>query len=299
MSLPSNEIVDYAFARVLFPGLAKPRDPQSHKGTHGTLAIIGGAAGMSGAIVLAGRAAIKQGAGKVHLGFLQAQLPIAYDFEQPELMLAKADDLLQRTDIDAWVIGCGLGQSQDAHECVQRCLNLKTDTPLLLDADGLNLLAKSQALQAGLTQSTSPKILTPHEAEAARILNIDIADVKQYRQAAAKELATTFAAWVVLKGAASIICSPQGEFSINPSGNAALATAGSGDVLSGLCGSLLAQGLEIDQAVRGAVWIHGAAADLAVHASSKKHRIGPIGFTAHEIIDFARHIRNQVAYGHE
>lgn len=270
-------------ARLHFPALCRPRAADSHKGSHGTLAVVGGAQGMSGAIVLSGSAALINGCGKVWLGFAQPQLPLPWLPQQPEIMLATADELCRRSDIDVWVVGCGLGQSAEAAALLQTLWH-QTRTPLLLDADALNLLAANP-----LPDPPAQLVLTPHPAEAARLLHSDTASVQANRTQAAQQLARHHAAWVVLKGRHSVVVSPGGHVQYNPSGNPGLATAGSGDVLSGIIGSLLAQGIPVEQAVAGGVWLHGAAADLLAAAGC-----GPIGLTAGEIAPAARRLRNLI-----
>jgi len=242
---------------------------------------------MVGAPLLAGRAALKGGAGKVCLGFAQAECPISVDTEHPELMLHTAMSLLHRDIvIDAWVVGCGLGTGSQAKQLLQTLLSLCGHAPLVIDADGLNLLAT----QPVPNWERTPVILTPHPAEAARLLGCSTREVQANRQSAARALANHYQAWIVLKGAGTLIHTPQGECWINRTGNPGLATAGTGDVLAGLLGSLLAQHFTIKEAVLGAVWLHGSAADLLVESG-----IGPIGLTAGELANAIRQLRNNHA----
>lgn len=261
---------------------ARPTD--SHKGTFGTVAVVGGGPGMVGAALLAARAALKSGAGKVLVGFAHSECSIPYDPLQPELMLRTAAELLDDTlPIDVWVAGCGLGTTAQARQVLQTLLDMRGDHPLVLDADGLNLLAAG-ALHGW---TTGPLILTPHPAEAARLMGCTPHEIQANRQHAAQALSCRFQAWVVLKGAGTLVCEPGGRCWINSTGNPGLATAGTGDVLAGLIGSLLAQGVPTDQAVPGAVWLHGAAADHLVATG-----IGPIGLTAGELSNAIRQLRN-------
>lgn len=268
-----------------FPGLFAPRDPDSHKGTHGTLAIVGGAPGMSGAVLLAGRAALKTGSGKVLIGFVQTPPPLPCDPLQPELMLRDAGQLLaDRDGVTAWVAGCGMSASPDAAERLRTLFRIRAGRPLVIDADGLNLIAAGAVAP---DWNDGPVILTPHAAEAGRLLGTDAAAVQADRPGAARALAARFGAWVVLKGAGTLVCAPDGRCRINPSGNPGLATAGTGDVLAGMLGALLAQGFPPEAAATAAVWLHGAAAD-ALAAQG----VGPIGMTAGELPDAARRLRN-------
>ncbi|WP_413491658.1 NAD(P)H-hydrate dehydratase [Morganella psychrotolerans] len=265
------------------PALKTPRAADSHKGTFGTLAITGGAQGMSGAIILAGCAALKSGCGKVILRFNQPQLPQAFIENAPELMLRTAGDPMDSLPVTAMVTGPGLGLNAQSYQLAQDAF-LVTDKPLLLDADALTILA-------GLPGTTlhGNCVITPHPQEAARLLHTTVTDIQSDRATAAQTLASQYRCWVVLKGHRSLVASPDGALWCNYSGNSGLATAGSGDVLSGIIGSLLAQKLPVQEAVCGGVWLHGAAADECVAAG-----MGPVGLTAHEIIDYVRLIRNRL-----
>lgn len=271
-----------------FPLLFAVRDTQGHKGTFGSVGILGGSSGMTGAVILAGRAALKSGVGKTYIALTESPMPIAYDSVNPELMLHDAATLIeQATTMDAWVAGCGLGHAPAALALLKRLLVMRSVRPLVLDADALNALALGD-----ISNSWGPGliVLTPHPTEAARLLQTDTASVQADRPGAAQQLARRYKAWVVLKGAGTIVCAPDGDWQINTSGNVGLATGGTGDVLSGLLGSLLAQGLVPDQAIPAAVWLHGAAADRLVAQG-----VGPIGLTAGELTDAIRTLRNRVS----
>ena len=272
-----------------FPGLLQERALNSHKGSFGTVGIIGSSSGMSGAIVLAGTAALLSGCGKLWLGFCQDTLPLPYISDRPELMLASADDLLKRNDITHWAVGCGMGTEQSAYDALLTLLQQTTQKNLLLDADALNLLSIYPELVDQLSARLIPAILTPHPAEAARLLACSTEEVQANRKEAALELSEKYLSRVVLKGHQSIIAAPDEPLIINQSGNPGLATAGSGDVLSGMIISLLAQSLATDEAVAGAVWLHGAAADLLA-----LNQIGPIGLCSGEIAEAARFLRNML-----
>ncbi|MDO5073115.1 MAG: NAD(P)H-hydrate dehydratase [Neisseria animaloris] len=271
-----------------FPQVFSLRDENSHKGTHGTLGIIGGATGMSGAVVLAATAAVYTGCGKVWAGFNQPALPLPVISERPEIMLATAPILQQRDDVSAWVIGCGLGLDANALTTLHTGLTAHTETPLLLDADALTLLARHPE-SAEKAKQRRALVLTPHPAEAARMLGISTAEVQADRPAAAHRISSNFNAYTVLKGRQTLVCNPYGNLYTNHSGNAGLATAGSGDVLSGIIGSLLAQGIDTEQAVCGGVWLHGAAADVL-----RDSEIGEIGMLSGEIAPAARWLRNRI-----
>ncbi|WP_373566649.1 NAD(P)H-hydrate dehydratase [Neisseria dentiae] len=276
-------------AAARFPQLFVPRTAESHKGTHGTLAVIGGAAGMSGAVILAAVAAIYNGCGKVWAGFNQSALPLPVIPERPEIMLSTAPELQKRGDISAWVLGCGLDLCANALAVLHTQLQLADGNPLLLDADALTLLARhpEAAAQAGKRGNL---ILTPHPAEAARLLGTSTADVQANREQAAVRISRLFNAYTVLKGRHTLVCAPDGSLlHTNRSGNPGLAAAGSGDVLSGIIGSLLAQGTTPEQAVCGGVWLHGAAADVL-----KDSETGETGMLSGELAPAARWLRNRI-----
>jgi hydroxyethylthiazole kinase-like uncharacterized protein yjeF len=265
------------------PAILARRFRKSHKGTFGRACIVGGAEGLVGAALLAGRAAIRLGAGRVVVG-LVARNPPLVDWLAPELMLREANAV--GTDHDAWVVGPGMGGGERASALVEKAAAL--EQPLVIDADALNAIAANTALVDMIARRTAPTIATPHPAEAARLLKCETSDVQHDRVAAATRIAATLNAQVVLKGAGSIVARPDRTFDINASGNPALATAGSGDVLAGLLGALLAQGVDAPLALRIGVCLHGAAADTLVARG-----VGPLGVTASEVIDAARALLNE------
>ena len=263
-----------------FESALRPRLHNSHKGTNGNAAIIGGAAGMAGAALLSGRAALHLGAGRVYLGMLET-LPV--DYAQPELMLREIADAIEQAD--AIGIGPGLGQSEGALTALK--LAIATDKPLAIDADALNLIAAHPVLITHIARRRLPTLLTPHPTEAARLLGCDTAAVQNDRIKSTQTLAQRFNAVVVLKGSGSVIALPDGHWYINGNGNGGLATAGTGDVLLGFVTALLAQGNDAATALLAAVHLHGAAADLLVETGT-----GPVGLTASELIAPARDIWN-------
>ena len=274
-----------AIDRAALPALFARRGQDTHKGSFGTVGVVGGGPGMTGAALLAARAALKIGAGKVLIGFAQDASPLACDPWQPELMLRDARSLLEEDwGVTAWVAGCGIGTDALAANALSELFVLRREAPLVLDADGLNLLARGDIQP---NWGGGPVVLTPHPAEAGRLLGIGAAEVQADRPGAAWKLAQRSRAWVVLKGAGTVVCAPDGGLRVNTSGNPGLATAGTGDVLAGMLGSLIAQRLPLEQAVAGAVWLHGAAADALVARG-----VGPIGLTAGELADAARALRN-------
>ena len=267
----------------LFAAHFTPRRHNSHKGSFGDVAVIGGAHGMAGAPVLAARGALYAGAGRVYVAAL-GESP-GYDSSQPEIMFRTADDLdfFGRT----LVIGPGMGDSAAAIRVLAKALD--GDSPLVLDADALNLVGASPDLQSRLAQRKAPAVLTPHPLEGARLLGMTAAVVQSDRLAAAREMALRSNAVVILKGSGSVIARPDGDVVVNPTGNAGLATPGSGDVLAGICGALLAQGWPAWEAAAAAAWIHGAAADALVGQG-----VGPIGLTAGELPAAVRKVLNRL-----
>ncbi|MCL2656932.1 MAG: NAD(P)H-hydrate dehydratase [Betaproteobacteria bacterium] len=266
---------------------ARPRN--THKGHWGEVGIIGGAPGMLGAALLAGRAALKTGAGRVFVGCLDSSAP-PVDLNHPELMLRASGDLHSIASVLA--LGPGLGQTEAAHEQL-RCA-LQFDGPLVLDADALNLLSANPHFKEQILARKAPSVLTPHPAEAARLLATDTASIQSDRLVAAIELAEGFGAHVVLKGNGSVIAHPDGNWAINPTGHAGMAAAGMGDVLTGLAASLLGQGWPAGSALEGAVHLHGAAAELLAEEG-----VGPVGVSASELIPAARRLLNRwiIEYG--
>jgi len=278
----------FLLQRPMVEKLLAPRPRNSHKALFGSVGIIGGASGMSGAALLAARAALKLGAGRVYVGLLDSNAA-SLDPQQAELMLRKVDDVFDIGHLSCLVVGPGLGQSPMALQCLTRAI--ETKLPLVLDADALNLLAQDATLQTQLSQRPAPTLITPHAAEAARLLGTDTATVSQQRIASAQTLASKLNCHVVLKGAGSICTAPGGPWHINSSGNPGLASAGTGDVLSGMIGAFLAQGLNARDALLLGVYLHGAAADALVAQG-----VGPIGLTASELTDAARRLLNQWVY---
>jgi hydroxyethylthiazole kinase-like uncharacterized protein yjeF len=307
------------------------RRHNTHKGSYGSVAVLGGASGMAGAPILAARAALLTGAGRVYACFADKAPP--YDSAYPELMCRQADDF----DFDSAVVvaGPGLGSASNAQALLARAIGSRS--PMVLDADALNLLAAYPSLQAALAErpgagggnagaanaanagtaawmpavASGPgaetgadadarapaaiggAILTPHPLEAARLLGLSVREVQADRPAAARQLAARMQAVVVLKGSGTVLAEPHGHVVINTTGNPSLATAGTGDGLAGLCGSLLAQGWPVWETALAAVWLHGMAADVMVTEG-----MGPIGLTAGELIPAIRTALNRMVQHH-
>ena len=267
--------------QALFSGVLKPRPRNFHKGMAGSLGIIGGAAGMTGAALLAGRAALMLGAGRVYAGLLEEH---GFDPGTPELMLRHPDDVLG-LDLDAIAIGPGLGVSDRAETLLGAAL--ASDIPCVLDADALNLIAENADLRKACARRASDTLLSPHPAEAARLLAETTAQVQSDRLKAARVLSANLNAHVVLKGNGSIIVARDGHWFVNTSGNSGMASAGMGDVLSGILGALLAQKYSGETSLVLGTHLHGCAADECVRMGA-----GPAGLTASELIAPARKLWN-------
>jgi len=276
---PKGWIAEPATMRWVF----KPRRREFHKGQAGSLGILGGAAGMVGAELLAGRAALRLGAGRVYVGLLDHDAP-GVDLVAPELMLRHPDDALGQS-LDAIIVGPGLGQSERAEALVGAAL--ASDMPCVLDADALNILADDSDLRTACARRRADTIITPHPGEAARLLQTRVAEVQADRLARARALAEHFNAHTVLKGNGSVLVATDGHWFINTTGNPGMASAGMGDTLSGFLGALLAQGYSGEAALVLGVHLHGAAADALVAQG-----VGPVGLTAGELIEPARRLWN-------
>jgi len=283
LGLPAEKATAWVASPALFRNVLKPRPRNFHKGMAGSLGILGGATGMHGAALLAGRAALKLGAGRVYVGLLDGALPV--DPAAPELMLRHADDALGQ-DLNALVVGPGLGQSERAETLVGAALS--SELPCVLDADALNLIAESEDLRHACARRRAETIVTPHPAEAARLLAESTAAVQADRVKSARALCENLHAHVVLKGNGSILAARDGHWFVNTSGNSGMASAGMGDVLAGMLGALLAQGYTGESALVLGTHLHGAAADALVG-----QEIGPVGMTASEVTDAARELWNQ------
>jgi ADP-dependent NAD(P)H-hydrate dehydratase / NAD(P)H-hydrate epimerase len=275
--------VAWVAAPSLFRDALKARPRNFHKGMAGSLAILGGAPGMAGAALLAARAALKLGAGRVYAGLLDEAAP-GLDFGAPELMLRHADDVLG-LDLDAIVAGPGLGQGERAETLLGAVL--ASDLPCVLDADALNLIAENSDLRKACARRSAETLVTPHPAEAARLLASSTASVQIDRVRAARQLSENLNAQVVLKGNGSVLAARDGHWFINRTGNPGMASAGMGDVLAGILGAFLAQRYSGETSLVLGVHLHGAAADELA-----RRGIGPVGMTASEVADAARALWN-------
>ncbi|OGA20339.1 MAG: bifunctional ADP-dependent (S)-NAD(P)H-hydrate dehydratase/NAD(P)H-hydrate epimerase [Betaproteobacteria bacterium RIFCSPLOWO2_02_FULL_63_19] len=272
----------------ILPASLGPRPKNFHKGLAGSVAILGGATGMVGATVLAGRAALKCGAGRVYLALLAGQSP-RIDYLQPELMLRSPEEALGGDEMTVVAAGPGMGRNDDAKAALRRALELPS--ALVLDADALNLVGEDAVLAEITAKRRGATLLTPHPAEAGRLLGSSTRAVQNDRVAAALAIADRYRAYSALKGNGTLVAAPDGRWWINRTGNAGMASAGMGDALTGLVAGLLAQGVSPIDALLAGVWLHGAAGDAVARAHG-----GLLGVTASEVIESARALLNRSIY---
>ena len=272
-SAMAGRLLSQEFLATVLP----PRPRNSHKGSFGHVLAVGGIEGMSGAIRLCGEAALRSGAGRVTLATAAAHAGLV-NLSCPELMvraIGSETSWLSAIAADfVLAVGPGLGTQVWSRSLLDICL--AAESPMVVDADGLNLLAE---LHAQKPVERTEWVLTPHPGEAARLLDCKVSEVQRDRVHAAVTIAARFNAHVVLKGCGTIVANPAGSYAICALGNPGMATAGSGDVLTGIIAALLAQGLDCHTAAQAGVAAHAAAGDLAaVHH-------GEMALMAGDIID--------------
>ncbi len=254
-------LVDGAWVHARIPAIRY----DAHKGTRKHLAIVGGGKGMPGAVVLATRAALRSGIGLVRAFVARENVSDVLNAAASALISdwpTKPADISSQISkwADAIVIGPGLGKSSQTRELVEKIL-ADSRLPVLLDADALNVFNGDSAPLGNLLRGR-PALITPHVAEFARLANVDVQQVIANRFDIGSELARELGATVLLKGSPTVIFAPDGERCVAARGTAALGTGGSGDLLAGIAGTLLAQSLEAPVAASCAAWVHGRAAEL-------------------------------------
>ncbi|HMB16241.1 MAG TPA: NAD(P)H-hydrate dehydratase [Pelovirga sp.] len=292
--LPQAWLIDIVAARALVP----ERPPFAHKGTFGHLLVVAGSPGKTGAAALAGNAALRSGCGLVTVG-VPASVHEVLEIKLTEAMtvpLADQDGLITLVAADriaelaassqALAFGPGLGQGDGLRQLVRQ-LVLTQNLPLVIDADGLNLLAGQ--LECLNERQGITLILTPHPGEMARLTGMSVAAIEADRFNAARDFARRHQVILLLKGARTIVAAPDGRVHINTSGNNGLSSGGSGDVLTGLIGSLLAQGCDPFAAASLAAWWHGRAAEQIATMS------GTVGMTAGDLIRQLPLVRQELA----
>ncbi len=267
------------------------RSIDAHKGDCGHVLVIGGDCSYGGAPLMAGQMAARSGAGLIGVA-TQPMNTSAIIARQPEIMAigtASGQELLPHLDKPTvLVIGPGLGQSAWSEQVLYYCMYVylneskHSNKPMVLDADALNLLAQGRIQWPRSVDKPQSWILTPHPGEAARLLDTSIAEVQKDRIAAIKALQHKYGGAVILKGAGSLVLTSDQRLFVCDAGNPGMASGGMGDVLSGLLGSLLGQGLSIDDAACLGVMLHATAADLAVAESGMR------GLLATDLVDYVR-----------
>lgn len=274
--------------RLLFNKAVFNRPDDSNKGTLGSLLCICGSYGMAGAAIMAGKAALRCGIGLLKIAVPKSIYPVCatnilesvyYPLEETSngvISSKNTDFLLEMCEkSSAVVIGCGLSVCDDTKNLVQSVIT-NCEKPLVIDADALNCICNKPEILKNLK---APAIITPHPGEMARILHSTPKTVNSNRENTAIDFAKKFGVVTVLKGAGTIIASPDGEVYINHTGNSGMATGGSGDVLSGIIGSLLAQGASPINAAAAGVFLHGTIGDLAAE------KLGKISMLPTDMID--------------
>lgn len=274
--------------RLLFNKAVFNRPDDSNKGTLGSLLCICGSYGMAGAAIMAGKAALRCGIGLLKIAVPKSIYPVCatnilesvyYPLEETSngiISSKNTDFLLEMCEkSSAVVIGCGLSVCDDTKNLVQSVIT-NCEKPLVIDADALNCICNKPEILKNLK---APAIITPHPGEMARLLHSTPKAVNSNRENTAIDFAKKFGVVTVLKGAETIIASPDGEVYINHTGNSGMATGGSGDILSGIIGSLLAQGASPINAAAAGVFLHGTIGDLAAE------KLGKISMLPTDMID--------------
>ena len=274
--------------RLLFNKAVFNRPDDSNKGTLGSLLCICGSYGMAGAAIMAGKAALRCGIGLLKIAVPKSIYPVCatnilesvyYPLEETSngvISSKNTDFLLEMCEkSSAVVIGCGLSVCDDTKNLVQSVIT-NCEKPLVIDADALNCICNKPEILKNLK---APAIITPHPGEMARLLHSTPKTVNSSRENTAINFAKKFGVVTVLKGAGTIIASPDGEVYINHTGNSGMATGGSGDILSGIIGSLLAQGASPINAAAAGVFLHGTIGDLAAE------KLGKISMLPTDMID--------------
>ena len=251
--------------------LITPRAADVHKGDFGRVLIVAGSRGKSGAAILAAQGALKSGAGLVTIAAPKSVQPAIASYA-PDFMTEALEETVDGTvhfaavervlglDADALVVGPGLGRGEGVSTFVRELLE-NGETPLVFDADALNAFADEPSALVG--RDGRNVIITPHPGEMSRLVGCSIDDVQADRLGIARDFATSHKVYVVLKGYRTIIATPDGKVFVNPTGSPGMATGGTGDVLAGMLGAWLGQLLDAEAACRLAVYLHGAAGELA------------------------------------
>ncbi|MBR0598916.1 NAD(P)H-hydrate dehydratase [Sinanaerobacter chloroacetimidivorans] len=251
----------------------RKRDKDIHKGDCGRVLIVAGSKGMAGAAVLSARAALRTGAGLVRVSIPEELFPILQIGVPEATCISRERSMQDLMQYHAIAAGPGLGDDEKNGLYLKKILECR-DKPVVLDADGLNLLKDD--LDA-MKNAKAKLILTPHPGEAARLLSVSTQAINQDRVKSAWELTAATGAVTVLKGADTVVATPEGKTYINTTGNPGMATGGSGDVLTGVIAALAGQGLDPEAAAAAGVYLHGLAGDMAAQV------LGEYGIIASDI----------------
>ena len=277
------------------------RRADTHKGDYGHVLVIGGSVGMTGAPVMAAQAALRCGAGLVTLAVPEAiyfiaacKLTEGMVHPLPESSrgtfstgsLSTLTALIAKASVLA--VGPGLSQEPSAQRFAQALIS-KARLPIVLDADGINAFAGSARKK--LARSAAPLVITPHPGEMARLLGTTVGVIQRDRAGVAKKVARELKAVVVLKGHRTVVASPRGEWYVNMTGNPGMATAGMGDLLTGMIAALIGQGMAPFPAARAGVYLHGLAGDLSAKW------VGQISLTAGDVLAELPHAIQRAAHG--
>jgi len=295
--IEEEEIQNYVIDRDELESLLKPRYLNSHKGDFGHLLVVAGSIGKTGAAVLTCQGAMRAGAGLVTLGIPESLNPIM-ESKLTEVMteplpesipgflgtLAFEKIIALTEKKGALALGPGVSTSDGTVELVHRIIK-EINIPVVIDADGLNALARDVNI---LKKAKAPIVLTPHPGEMARLMNASAAEIQNDRIEISRRFAQEYNVYLVLKGFKTIIADPYGNIWINPTGNPGMATAGMGDVLTGMLSSFIAQGFGIMDAAKLAVFSHGLAGDTI--ASER----GEIGLLATDVVERVPSILNEL-----
>jgi len=296
----TREVTTFLLERADVAPLFPPCRRESHKGTYGHLLVIAGSVGKTGAAALCARAAMRAGAGLVTVATSASAQPVVASLvleamSEPlaetdaRTVAAKARDAIVELAAarDAVALGPGLGLHEDTRG-LARALVRELERPMVVDADGLTALAGHLD---DLRAAAGPRYLTPHPGEMARLLGVPIAELERDRLARTRAFAREHGVHVCLKGSRSLVASPDGRVLINPTGNPGMASGGTGDVLTGIAGALLARGLPADRALGAAVYVHGLAGDVAAE------RVGEEALVASDVIEALGEAFRRLAHG--
>jgi len=275
------------------PAQLSHRETQAHKGDFGHILILAGCAQFSGAAILCSNSAIRSGAGMVTLGLPGGLINAFIKIKAPEIILKPLAQTAELTlsvkaypqirkildKIDILSVGPGLSQNKSTQNLIRKIIS-DVNKPMVIDADGLNALAGyPDLLRDTQRKKRATKILTPHPGEMSRLLNISINEIQHSRKDIAQGFARDYNCIIVLKGHGTVVADAEGKVYTNETGNPGMATAGSGDVLTGMIAAFLGQGLDGFEAAKYAVYLHGLAGDLAAKEKTQA------GMIASDIIE--------------